>query len=808
MEHELDKERKELVIARQKTLRENALLQAEMLLEYKRVFCHHHSHLGPKKGQEGGILSVFVSLLAEPLSRTGNARTDADHLTIELVLHLLRNLLAAEPLLASSRTESLHHELIALFDRELVLELLLVLAADIEQRENAQYNLLLMELLHHLLRNQDPLTVAKLSKLPKTAAPSTAAAKENSITGRAPAKKRTQGALSEQLRREKQIKVERSTSRHSQFGGTLVVKRPDGRRQLVSAGTLGASQQQLQPKRRRNKNTEPFIGALQRGSLQRHPSTAGSSTSQRAAVILHKFCVQFVGNCYGPVMKSIKNEFRRDSVRLEDGDRVVFFQVAWFFCQWWRLAGGNKRLEIESKASSCIGQLIFTMDVFTFNLVLNATDTFYEHKRYLPLAHAVALLSEMMHLLHCMYTSAEPTEQIMAMGLMDRLYYRDEPLDRLPKLLARWAPGTCTREYLCDLVECCHMTLKLLDANAKVSVQAEKKLDETTKFDTLAKMKAAAAEFDVSAYFARRIVSNHNVFAYTQLLTQYSIVAPTVNHRVVAFFCRLCKHKLAAGEDERKNREYEEHGDMTKNPLVPRNATFEPMLYNIHMLTVLNSILNEIAIRKDKDYASVLQFATKIVHNFATAAQTNPMLFVEAIFKHPLPHRFCVSVTNMYVTDDLRMFVERDLRQQNIQRMMQEEAALQNQDDEEDESDEELEFSDLPATKPAQALVDSEDEEDDAQPAVSASKKRPAQESLADSNGDNSEDEAPVTKRSHAEELVDGSGTDSDVEIDRSLAGQRLRRLGLLASSRKEQKELSLIKDGNDESSSDSEDDL
>ena len=83
-----------------------------------------------------------------------------------------------------------------------------------------------------------------------------------------------------------------------------------------------------------------------------------------------------------------------------------------------------------------------------------------------------------------------------------------------------------------------------------------------------------------------------------------------------------------------------------------------------------------------------------------------------------------------------------------------------------------------------------------------------AEENYLFVNGDDSEDEALVTKRSHAEELGDGSGTDSDVEIDRSLAGQRLRRLGLLASSRKEQKELSLIKDGNDESSSDSEDDL
>lgn len=88
------------VVKQQIKLRENALEQAQLLMEYKRVVLHHPSH--HKKGKEGtGLLSIFVSLLAEPLSRSGASRTDSDHLTIELVLHLFRNLLSAEPLLNS-----------------------------------------------------------------------------------------------------------------------------------------------------------------------------------------------------------------------------------------------------------------------------------------------------------------------------------------------------------------------------------------------------------------------------------------------------------------------------------------------------------------------------------------------------------------------------------------------------------------------------------------------------------------------------------------------------------------------------------
>ena len=66
-----------------------------MLMEYKRLITHHPSH---RKGGDG-LLSVLVSLLAEPLSKSGSSRSDTDHLTIELVLHFLRNTLCAEPLM-------------------------------------------------------------------------------------------------------------------------------------------------------------------------------------------------------------------------------------------------------------------------------------------------------------------------------------------------------------------------------------------------------------------------------------------------------------------------------------------------------------------------------------------------------------------------------------------------------------------------------------------------------------------------------------------------------------------------------------
>jgi len=427
-------------------------------------------------------------------------------------------------------------------------------------------------------------------------------------------------------------------------------------------------------------------------------------------------------------MKSLKNEFRRDSVRLEgDDDKVVFFRIIWFFFQWFRVSGFKNELKQssnpadtqegdkkESLGTTALGQLIFTMDVFSFNLVLNATTTFTTHKNYVRLAQTVSLYAEMMHMLNSMYHSKDSTEQIMALGLMDRLFYGAEPIDRLPKLLSSWIPGTTTRDYVCDMVEICHMTLKLLEANKKASadiMESEearqaivnkkgKKIKIQTN-DPVLQMKIAASDFEVNAYFARKIVSNNVVFMYTKLLDQYTLNSNQVNHRIVAFFLRLAKVKIVDGEDNPTQQIHPDGSGPMENLLAPKTTTLEPMLYNMHLILVLNKILNDPLIRNDKSYATTLSWAAGVIHNFATAATTvNPLLFVESLFKHPVPQRFCEMSANLYVSEELRMIAERELLLE-VQRL-EALAGDQSDDDEDMDQDEELEFVDMEESEPPQ----------------------------------------------------------------------------------------------------------
>ncbi|GAX10196.1 timeless [Fistulifera solaris] len=663
-----------LFVQEQIKLRENALKQAETLMDYKRAVCYHPSHIKSNQSDEGGVLSIFVSLLAEPLAKQGTSRTENDHLTIELVLHLFRNLLQAEPLVLASadqaqESEQLHHEFINLIERELFLDIVHVLCADLEQRENAPYNLLLMELLHHLFRNQDPMAVAKACMGPAI-----------------PEQRRGQpGSLQAQLAREKQALAVTVSSRHSNFGGTLQLKGRHGEKgkYVSTSAGLFASTTSTAPivNRRKSKKLDCFVGNSV--TLQVHARSGCRLTigpiSKRAHRTLDDFCRRFLKECYGPVMKSLKNEFRRDSVRLEDNDRVVFFHIVWFFSQWWR-SGGRKSITTNSSDSTkeVLGQLIFTLDIFTFNMVFNAIDTFHQHKKHRRMVSTVALLSEMMHLLHIMYQSEDSTEHLMAVGLMDRLFYNGDPLDRLPKLISKWAPGTNTREHLCDIVEISHITMKLLELSAK----AARNQTVQDKKDTVNKLRAAAASFDVMAYFTRKIVSNQSVHMYTQLLSQYHVNSPQVNHRIVSFFLRLAQVKLAVPESLSPD----ETEGLPQNLLATKKVTLEPLLYNYHFLNVANTILNDKCVYKDKDFTPVLNFCVTTVGNFAKLASENPLLFVEALFRHPLPHKFCDHVTNMYVTEELRMLADRELlleRQEFFERQYSE--ALAKEDEEEDE---------------------------------------------------------------------------------------------------------------------------
>merc|ERR1711982_287583 len=97
--------------------------------------------------------------------------------------------------------------------------------------------------------------------------------------------------------------------------------------------------------KRKSKKHQVFVGSGRSLVKYRQDGVTSSTVaneigpaSQATQRVLHSFCEKFIVQCYGPTMKCLKNEFRRDSGRLEEEDKIMFFQIVWFFSQWWRVS--------------------------------------------------------------------------------------------------------------------------------------------------------------------------------------------------------------------------------------------------------------------------------------------------------------------------------------------------------------------------------------------------------------------------------------------------------------------------------------
>jgi hypothetical protein len=749
------------------------------------------------------MLSAVVGLLTEPLSKTGR-KTDQDHLIIELVLHFIRNLLCAEPVIKTSTdmresSDRLQEELIAVFSDELVLDIILVLSQQmtdvVSSGGDSHYNLLLMEIIHHLIKHADPITVAKFTTSKSNSNPkhhirgvngAAATATDQQSKPNLPLyhpslrDKNTSISLRSVLSKERQrvAACAVSTTRHGHFGGTLMKlqsqaagsdnnntshKRTVFSSVLQTGGATAASAQAHVvggPAKAGGKKNTPFISESKsmdrNGNGNSNSNSANRSpTSQRANQALQEFCRKFVAQGYKPLMKSLKNEFRRDSVRLEDADKIVFFRIIWFFSKWQRVTNTvkqaaehkkrkqqqEKTTRTSSKPANTSGadadvsqttknkneaqyeQLTVTMDVFSFTMVVSAIDTYMQRKLYYELGQTVSLYLELVHILHAMmHTSKDEVEHVMSLGIQFKLFYDNDPLEKLPQLLRAWQEGLYSKEYICDLVELCHMTLKLLDANkgSDAALDADTKLgkrgrsnkkskkmsrnQEDEGKDRMTQMKDDAADFDVVAYIGQLASSEKIVTGmYTHLLSRYATNEPHINHHIVAFFLRVCRFCIHSPERLLEIGQDTDNSDNIDASLVVfeqacnQSVTLEPTLYHVRLLGVFSAILNDTTIRSNKDFAQLRQFSGTMVRHFAEAAHKNPLLFLEMLFKHNSPTNgvpdFCERITNLNADEDLRMIVTRTFLQRGLspssEREDEDEAANEDEHEHEFEEDEE-----------------------------------------------------------------------------------------------------------------------
>jgi hypothetical protein len=95
--------------------------------------------------------------------------------------------------------------------------------------------------------------------------------------------------------------------------------------------------------------------------------TAFAAGALRSLKVLNAFSAKVVEKCYLPVMKSLKDEFRRESDRLVETDTPKFFKIVRFFSAFQRTVLEDSNA--VGNGTGSVGDLLITLDSFCWKMV-------------------------------------------------------------------------------------------------------------------------------------------------------------------------------------------------------------------------------------------------------------------------------------------------------------------------------------------------------------------------------------------------------------------------------------------------------
>jgi hypothetical protein len=162
-------------------------------------------------------------------------RTVRHNQLLELLLTLFRSLLLIPDALPNTRHTYLidfHDKLVLRFHEEHILETVVLLSQFAGQESNSTHHLLLLDVLHAVFRNETPVSMFPQKKSATTAATVSTVAPSVTPSGTLTSSK---SAAAQRLEAAKANVEKHSSSRHHNFGGTIVINRMGGAKQLVSS---------------------------------------------------------------------------------------------------------------------------------------------------------------------------------------------------------------------------------------------------------------------------------------------------------------------------------------------------------------------------------------------------------------------------------------------------------------------------------------------------------------------------------------------------------------------------------------------
>ncbi|XP_074652885.1 protein timeless homolog [Tubulanus polymorphus] len=428
----------------EKSMRNFYLEVQEHLCSYKEAFADEN------------LFAILSTKLGDLLKLDWENRQEEDRLIIERTLIIIRNILHVPPHPRDEkRTDddaSVHDQVLWALHMSGMEDLLLYIASSPDEK---QFSMHALEIISLMFREQ---TANQLAHAGATRSLTEKEKDEQELI-----------RIREHEKIQKKQNIMKYSTRHSRFGGTYVVSNMKSitNNNLIYHRSLGDANKISFDQGKRAKKK-----ASNRKPIMDTENSRRSTLSIR--LFLKEFCIQFLENCYNPLMASVKDTLRHNNQ--QENDETYYLWSLRFFMEFSRLYDFKVDVISETISVSTFHYIHMQMTRYHDMITTEKKDAITWSKR---LHLGLRAYKELFLTLQAMDCSNDENLIESAKVIKSNVFYMIEYREIFPMLLKSFNQSRQSRGFLKDLIETTHVFLRMLEKyigiNKHVMVQKKQR---------------------------------------------------------------------------------------------------------------------------------------------------------------------------------------------------------------------------------------------------------------------------------------------------------------------------------------------
>ncbi|KAG5641373.1 hypothetical protein DXG03_005379 [Asterophora parasitica] len=578
-----------------------------------------------------GVMQALFGIVLPPLAKSRKERQERDGQIVNVVLHLIRNLVFIKDLpfnthLSADQAEfsSLQTKLIRALSETHMLQLLLTIAANADNDPLLNsWNTLVLEILYLLFRGIKPTTLTiDQAKQPTETLHRLLAAED----------------------RNRRELARKANSRHSRFGTTIAVKlNPNQKhRPLGEDGNGNEADSETPPPATRSfvlhrqqaisRESGSIMDVTKRQTTKKgnklDEMTRTDNLSIEARVILQNLAIEFVEACFNPYLSALLKDIRSERAKITEKDNLRLLFITKWFLEFF-LTMRTKEKEKGAEGRWGFGLIAEVTErawiVWALKRMREAVEEKASPKLWTELQTGIECLTQLLLLIDHMSSSdiVDPVLQEAADVLQQQLIYNGEVLDIAFESLRSYKAGTQSLAYLDSSVYLAYALLKMLEkwskgkgADMYVRKKAKKRRKPT----------AGLGEEEGIPDVEEEVVEEEGVFHETMFTFEafeMKFAHADITHTLLTYLARY--KDFSSSENMRR-----------VVSLIHRQAVrakAEGLFFKVSTLDLFKTILaDQKSFPRERPYKDLVNLITFILRQFFKALANEPFLAVETFF--------------------------------------------------------------------------------------------------------------------------------------------------------------------------------